>query len=248
MRQVDSGASSAGETLQLESASFAERAYQAMKCAIVRCDLAPGEQVSELGMAGRYGAGRAAMRSALTRLAQEGLVRVVPRQGYVVAPITLADVRDLVGVRLLLEPAAFRLAAGRVDVTRLGELDGHYQELLARQGEDASGERLAALMAANSDLHLTVAAATGNGRLVALIAALLTDMERLFHLGFRGRPPGWSNLPARGHGHAEIIAALVGGDGDGAEALVTEQILTTQWLVTEALLASDPLARVNLGG
>src|SRR5438128_1631929 len=69
--------------------SLAERAYRAIKRDIIRCELEPGGLVTEIQLAKRYRAGRAAVRSALNRLYQERLIQSMPRQGYRIAPVTL---------------------------------------------------------------------------------------------------------------------------------------------------------------
>src|SRR6266508_3140323 len=87
-RAMGSGAGAAVQTL-------AERAYRAIRHDIVRCDLEPGRQVTEAQLVERYGVGRATVRAALSRLSQERLVQAMPREGYLIAPITLKQARDL---------------------------------------------------------------------------------------------------------------------------------------------------------
>src|SRR3546814_9020930 len=70
-------------------------AYETIKHDIIRCALAPGEEVTEARLALRLGLGKAPVRAALMRLSQEGLIRALPRRGYLVAPVTLRDVQDI---------------------------------------------------------------------------------------------------------------------------------------------------------
>ena len=56
-------------------------AYSQIKEAIVLCDLAPGEEVSEGQLSSHFNLGKASIRNALARLAQEGLVRAFARRG-----------------------------------------------------------------------------------------------------------------------------------------------------------------------
>ena len=73
-------------------------------------ELAPGTPLSELSLVERTGASRTPVREALRRLAAEGLVDLVPRQGARVSRVSLQSVRDLFDFRALLEPAAVRQA------------------------------------------------------------------------------------------------------------------------------------------
>ena len=70
----------------------------------------PGTPLSELSLVERTGASRTPVREALRRLAAEGLVDLVPRQGARVSRVSLQSVRDLFDFRALLEPAAIRQA------------------------------------------------------------------------------------------------------------------------------------------
>src|ERR1700719_129296 len=89
-------------------------AFDRIKRDIISCALAPGRQVTEGELASRYSLGKAPIRAALAGLCQEGLLRAIPRRGYLIAPITMRNVQDTIQLRLLLEPAAARLAAGRM--------------------------------------------------------------------------------------------------------------------------------------
>src|SRR5262245_53345201 len=92
-----------------------DQAYDRIKEDIVVCRLRPGAEVTEAGLAQHYELGLAPIRAALSRLSQEGLVNVIPRRGYVITPITIQTVKEVFDLRLLLEPAAARAAAGRVN-------------------------------------------------------------------------------------------------------------------------------------
>src|SRR5690349_17159429 len=92
--------------------SLGEAVYAALRRAIIRCELRPGQQITEGELAERFGAAKATVRVILNRLAHERLIQILPREGYLVAPLTLKQVQDLFGARLVLEPAVARLAAG----------------------------------------------------------------------------------------------------------------------------------------
>ena len=76
-----------------------DEAFDVIRRAILRCELRPGELVSETDLMARFGLRRAATRSALDRLSVIGLLRSLPRRGYVVKSITLRDVNDLFQLR-----------------------------------------------------------------------------------------------------------------------------------------------------
>src|SRR5829696_4350184 len=100
-----------------------ERAYERVRRDIISCAIAPGSEISEGQLADQYKLGKAAVRVALTRLAHDGLVRAIPRRGYRVVPVTLQDIQDVFELRLMLEPPAARMAAGKVNTEQLKTFD-----------------------------------------------------------------------------------------------------------------------------
>ncbi len=211
--------------------SLNETAYRAIKADIIACVLQPGEEISEAVLVGRYGFSKAPIRSALMRLRQEGLIVSRGRQGNIVSPVTLRDVKEVFQLRLLLEVAAARLAAGRVEPERIRELNSVVHAGFTPG--DAASE--AAYLEANREFHRYVAQASGNQRLAALLVDLMEQHERIVHLGLA--------LQSRGHEfvhfHDDLVNALVDGDADRAAALTERALRGGQEKVLEALLASD---------
>ena len=228
------------DRLEMPGGALADTAYRRIKRAIIRCELEPGLQVTEEYLAGRFGVSRAAVRPALKRLYQEQLIRLATRKRYVIAPITLKHARELYELRLLLEPAAARLAADRIDpdqLRRLNELcEAHY-----RVGDRASAE---AFLRANTEFHITIARASGNDLMAEVIAGLLDRAERLNHLSHLLH----DRNEAAYHEHHELVDALVAGDGERAERVMARQIEDARAFVLEALTSSPSVQAVNVTG
>ena len=100
-----------------------DRAYERLKHDVITCVLAPGTEISEPQLCLHYRLGKAPVRMALIRLAHEGLVRAIPRRGYLISPVTLKDIQDIFELRLMLEPRAARMAAGNIDARRARALE-----------------------------------------------------------------------------------------------------------------------------
>jgi DNA-binding GntR family transcriptional regulator len=165
-------------------------------------------------------------------------MQALPRRGYRVAPVTLKDVKDIFALRLIVEPAAAREAAGRVDAARLARLDAVCRAGYV-PGNSASEE---AFLAANTAFHVTIAEAAGNRRLAELIASLLDQMERLFHVGLRMR----DRTMEMQHEHRTLVEALAEGRAGDAERIAGEQIEAARRMVLDALLASPALMQTNI--
>ena len=198
-------------------AASSAAAHERLRHAIMRLELAPGTPVSEAQLVARFGYSKAAVRGALARLRVEALVLAEPRRGHVIAPLTLRDVREIYDLRLLLEPPAAAAAAGKIASAELERLRALAEPVLDLD-DPASVDRF---MAANRAVHVTVAAAAGNGRAAAIVARLLDDSERARLVALRGGAAG-RGLRARAE-HRALLEALAAGDGAEAERLMAER-------------------------
>src|SRR3979490_581514 len=86
--------------------TLGEQAYQQIRTEILFYQLPPGSRVSEASLTQRFNLRQAAVRSALQRLMQEGLGAKADERTLRAAPLTLKDVQDVYGLRILLEPRA----------------------------------------------------------------------------------------------------------------------------------------------
>ncbi len=213
-------------------------AYHSIKDKILFCDLAPGEELSEAQLVSRFSMGKASVRSALTRLVQEGLVGVVPRSGYIITPLTIRDIHEVFEFRTILEVAAVRKAAGHVETDRIRHLDK-----VCRVGYDPDDRKSQkAYLQANQKIHMTMARASGNQRLAEGLERVLDEMYRMLYLGmcFSDKSDEWK------HGHEDILSALVNGEADEAERITREQLESGLRLVLNAAMTSPDLAQVNI--
>lgn len=217
-----------------------DKAYQAVKQDILVCELAPGADVTERELGVRYGMGKAPLREALIRLTHEGLLESIPRTGYRITPVTIQDVEDIFALRLLLEPAAARQAAGRIDQALLQELNE-----LCRAGY-TPGDRASesAFLRANRQFHVAIADASGNRRLARLLGQLLEETERLFHLGLAVR----DRTEEMKHEHEDLVAALVNGDAAAAEDATIRQIEAARAMVMDGILSAAWLKQTRISG
>jgi len=217
-----------------------DRAYERIKHDIITCAIAPGTAITEPQICAHYKLGKAPVRMALTRLAHDGLVRAIPRRGYMVTPVTLKDIHDVFELRLMLEPAAARMAAGKVDAQRLRALDDVYRA--GYQTNDAKS--ITRFLDANKAFHVAIAQATGNCRLATMIAQLLDQMTRLLHLGLGLR----NRSQEMQHEHRTLVKALVRGDGETAERIAREQIESARNMVLSAIMTSSTVMNLAITG
>jgi DNA-binding GntR family transcriptional regulator len=217
-----------------------DEAYAVLRSAILRCELPPRAIVTEIQLASRFEFGRAAVRSALTRLSHEGLVQVLPRRGYGVAPVTFKHVQDLYGARLVIEPAVARLAAASITPATLAELERcNLGCVLAPGRDDLVGPR-----EANKAFHAAIGRASGNDRLASLAATLMDELDRVLYLPQLA--PLWDRLETTPAEHLRIIEALRARDADASERAAYDHVQANQRSAIDALIASPGLSAIDL--
>jgi GntR family transcriptional regulator of vanillate catabolism len=111
------------------STSQTVRALLKLRELILNGELRPGERVSELPLVERLGVSRTPLRSALIRLAEEGLLDPIPTGGFAVRGFDERELYAAIEVRGTLEGLAARLAAERG--CEAAQLDGLRQSVEA---------------------------------------------------------------------------------------------------------------------
>ena len=211
--------------------SLAEQAYLRLRQEILTCILSPGQVVSERELARQYEMSKTPIRDALSQVCHDGLMQRLPGRGYMVAPITIEDIRDLFDLRLILEVTTAERATQHpspAQIIALKEMSGVSYCL-----DDRESHIL--FLKTNRDFHLALAEAAGNRRLVRMLEGLLIEMDRLFHLGLRLR----DSSDEMRQEHQEVVAALEIGDVEGIREVIVRQITTSRDRILEAILQGD---------
>jgi DNA-binding GntR family transcriptional regulator len=93
--------------------SLVDIAYEALREAITSGALLPGTRLREAALARHFSISTTPVREALRRLDREGLVRLSPNRGAIVAEFNLREILDLFEIREVLECRAVRRAAAQ---------------------------------------------------------------------------------------------------------------------------------------
>lgn len=92
----------------LERRTVGDELADLLRRRILTGDLRPGAPLREAALAERYEASRPSVRDALRRLRHEGLVQHETHRGARVTRLTAAELRDILTVRLVVEPSVVR--------------------------------------------------------------------------------------------------------------------------------------------
>ena len=104
------------------SLSLEEQVYETLEEEILSGRLKSGEVLREQALSAKLKVSRTPVRSALHRLAEEGLVKISANRGATVIGVTSEDVTDIYLIRERLEGLASRLAAERMTDEEKNEL------------------------------------------------------------------------------------------------------------------------------
>lgn len=187
--------------------SRAEHAYRDLRTRIMSASLAPGAPVNEQEIAADLGVSRTPVREAIRKLEQEGLVTRHPNRGVVVTQLSLREVLEIWELREIIEPAACRAAASRVEPARLDALEAAMRGLLRRP---PSAEAYEVYHRTDLELHGVILDGCGNAALRQVVESLVGRIRQVRMV----------TSPARFHPsleeHLSIIDALRRRDAEGA--------------------------------
>ncbi|MCB1379425.1 MAG: GntR family transcriptional regulator [Alphaproteobacteria bacterium] len=113
------------------------RVQAGLREAIISLELKPGEILDKQLIAARFGVSRFPVGEAMSRLAAEGLVEIIPQSGSRVALIKLSDARENMFLRRAIEVEAVRMLAPRRDASFLEQLECNlgYQRAAIASGD-----------------------------------------------------------------------------------------------------------------
>ncbi|PTM42423.1 GntR family transcriptional regulator [Bosea sp. 124] len=194
--------------------SLTEVAYRRLEEAIVTLSLRPGAVLTEAQMIDMVGVGRTPVREALIRLAQQGLVEVLPRKGVVIAGINAIDIMAALDAREVLERLIASDAAKRASPReRIAIVEKARAMRAAAQDGDAN-----AYMRLDKELDATVAAAARSPYATRAVEPLQALIRRAWYHFERQD----DLLPAAAH-HAAFAQALA--TADPAAAMLASDAL-----------------------
>lgn len=167
------------------SGSLAQRVYLALRTAILSLDLPPGAVLRKSEICEQLGVSRSPVTEAITRLAAEGLVDVVPQSWSRVSKFSMSDIREGAFLREAVELAAVAKVATDRTEDQLAQLTRilRLQALLLEDNDDAG------FYQADEQLHKLILTFTGYPRLETLAATgwLQVDRARQLLLPTPGR-------------------------------------------------------------
>ncbi len=177
--------------------------------AIVRGDFVPNQRLVEADLSEQFAAGRAAVRSALVELANEGLVERVQNRGARVRAISLDEAVEICEVRMVVEGLCAAKAAERISRDEAKQL-----KAIGKQMRSAvSGGDVLGYSQLNQELHQRIRQISGQRTARDVLERLRAQgVRHQFKLAMHPGRPNVS-LPE----HLAIINAICAHDAAAAQ-------------------------------
>lgn len=210
---------------ELLDVPMSERAFQALRGKILRCEYEPGEKLKMEALQRDLGFSSSPLREALNRLAVEGLVVNDERRGFSSAPISLDDLREVTRLRLMLDSEALAESIDRGDDQWEANIVTAYHWLSRIEARNGDGPLTlnADWTVRHKDFHLALLGACSSRKLLKLSSALFDQSERYRRLSIKHRTEP-RNKTAE---HGQIMDVVLARKKGEALALLHEHISHT---------------------
>lgn len=201
----------------------ADRVYRHVKQGVLDRRFEGGVLLTEGEVAEAVGVSRTPVREALLRLETEGLLKLYPKKGALVLPVSVQEIADVMETRLLVEEFTARKA-----VPAPPALLDRLAALIEEQRRHAAEGDLVALMAADRGFHAEIVRHAGNQILCRLYDQLRDRQLRMGVALLHSHPERVERTLVE---HAEILDALRSGDADTTAAAVRAHVGRVEALV-----------------
>jgi len=208
-----------------------DRVFASLRESIVTGEFPAGSLHSIYRLADLLEVSRTPVREAVLRLADIGLVTIERNRGVRIRGVTVADVRAVFELRLMIEVPAAAFAAARADAAQVDAIRSELEHMRRSAADDeeqrfTTHDRL---------LHQAVGAPMDNARLQAEVATLRDSIQARGATTIR-RSRGMDELATE---HAPIVEAIAAGDPATAAAAMERHLVNTATLLMEQVAGPD---------
>ena len=211
---------------------LSEQVFETVRRDIVSGALPPNTRLSEFDLSEMLGVSRTPVREALIKLAEDGLVRIVPQVGTFVAPISIRSVRESQFIREHLECAMIADAARRMNASTVQQLRDSL-ELQAQTAQQDDWDRFYSL---DEAFHESLAAVSGHLETWRIVQQSKVHFDRVRHLSFRMS----DHMTQLVRQHGKIVDALADNDAVLAEAALRVHLREVFGTLEKLGLSDEP--------
>ena len=209
--------------------TLANQAQELLRRDILSGTLAPGERLRTKDLQTRYGLGLSPLRESRQRLSAEGMVVNDAQRGFAVAPVSVAELRDLTVARTALESTMLPMAM------QLGGADweGDIVAAFHRLSRTPLPNDPAALVDASlwelrhRSFHHALVAGCGSPWLLRLHGQLVDQSERYRKIRILHHLESQAQVRDVNAEHQAVMDAVLRRDAAQAVALMTQHLVAT---------------------
>lgn len=199
--------------------------------------LKPGSRLRIKALSERYGAGLTPLREALARLSASGLIVAEDQRGSRVAPVSPAELHELLALRKDLESTALRESIAKGSLEWEAQLIAAHHRLMRRtHSADALSNEASNYEeewnTVHREFHMALLGACESHWLMQFVRILFDQMIRYRHLSLYSPGSGDRDIPTE---HQGLLDAAIRRDADAACALLQDHMSKTAELALRAM-------------
>ena len=217
--------------------SIASTVRDQLRTAILKGELAPRQRLRLEELGASYRVSLSPVREALLRLMGERLVVGEDQRGFAVAETSLANLDEVMALRMLLEPHALRLAMASGGIDWEERLVALAHRLRRIEAEVAAPLALDEWEQAHREFHLALLSACGMPLLMDF-CSMLYDLADRYRRLYLARHPPQRDVGAE---HEEILRLAVARDPAACD-LLHEHVRRTGVVVAAFMRECAPLS------
>jgi DNA-binding GntR family transcriptional regulator len=215
------------------------QAHEFLRDLIVRGEIAPGSELSQVELARRVGVSTTPLREALRRLEAEGLVDSRQNHRPRVRPFLIEELDSIYAARILLEGLAMRLTVPTMEEGQLATLARHIATMSAT---NEGGRATAVWQDAHFAFHQELVAAA-EASLKIQIENLMSRADRYIRFGIGGDTPTTRAIVDAEH--ADITEACQARDGQRAASLLAAHLAHSAQTIGSYIAPGTALVAVD---
>lgn len=202
--------------------SAADRAYVFVKGQIVSGRYPGGTLISEGEVSAAVEVSRTPVREALLRLEVEGLLRLYPKRGALVVPVSAGEIRDVLDARLVIEQHAARTV---IDAGSHHALAEELRAILGKHHDPGAPRDATRFTELDQQFHVALVDAAGNKLLAGFYATLRDRQLRMGTAALLRDPHRYDAILAE---HSALADLIDGGDADAVASTLAAHLAASK--------------------
>ena len=182
----------------------------------------PGNRITEEELACELSTSRTTVRSAISKLQNDGFIEIIPNKGSYVSKPTVEDMYHVYEIRKVLEQEAVKRAIQRIDAENIANMEKCIEEQIAMDNDF----HMSRYVEINRRFHWEIVKAADNIYLEKFLGELF-NKTAIFLIFYDRSVNNAGSIKT----HTDILNALKAGDEQAArKAIEDDSILAKSWV------------------